>query len=80
MKTADMEGALVGLEDIAAFAEMWWREQGRRGVRVSRRTVHRWVKYSPDPLPAVRIDIGGPWIAVPAEVSVWLARHLLTST
>lgn len=80
MKTSERQDALVGLEDIAAFAETWWREQGRRGVRVSRRTVHRWVRHRPDPLPAARIDIGGPWLAVPSEVRVWLARHLLTST
>lgn len=78
--TAEPERALVGVEDIAAFTEIWWREQGRRGVRVSARTVRRWIRHATDPLPASRIDLGGPWTAVPSEVRVWLARHLLIST
>ena len=76
----ELERALVGIEDIAALAEIWWREQGRRGVRVSARTVRRWIRHHQDPLPAKRIDIGGPWTAVPSEVRAWLARHLLSST
>ena len=80
MSGGELDRALVGIEDIAAFAEIWWREQGRRGVRVSSRTVRRWIRHQPDPLPAARIDIGGPWTAVPSEVRVWLARHLLIST
>jgi len=74
------ERSLIGVEDIAAFAEIWWREQGRRGVRVSARTVRRWIRHRPDPLPAARIDVGGAWTAIPSEVRVWLARHFLSST
>lgn len=77
---SEPERALVGVEDIAAYTEMWWREQGRRGVRVSRRTIRRWIRHRLDPLPAKRIDLGGPWTSVPSELRAWLTRHLLSST
>ena len=77
----DAERALVGTEEIAAFVEQWWRtERGCRGVRVSARAVRRWLRRHEDPLPAGRIDTGGPWVSLPSEVSEWLRRHYAMST
>jgi hypothetical protein len=72
------ENALVGVEEIAACVETWWREErGRRGVRVSSRTIRRWLRRG---LPAERVVIGGPWVASRPAVYAWLTQHLVIST
>lgn len=73
---SEPDRALQGAEDIAACAEMWWRSRGRRGVRVSRRTVIRWIKQG---LPAERVA-GGPWVADADQVRAWLTANIVTST
>jgi hypothetical protein len=76
---SEPDKTLVGVEDIAAFAETWWRARGHRR-RVSARTVRRWIHHQADPLPAARIDVGGAWSAIASRVSVWLDRHFADST
>lgn len=72
------ERALQGAEDIAACVETWWRlERNKRGVRVSRRTVIRWIRRLG--FPAERVG-DGPWVSTPSEVFLWLRRHFVTST
>lgn len=75
---SEAERALVGVESIAAFVETWWRdERGLRGVRVSGRTIRRWLKL-PEArrLPAHRLSHpGAPWIGRPSEIAAWLERY-----
>lgn len=73
---AEVERALVGLEDLAAFIETLWRKRLRLRVRISRRTVQRYLKRG---LPAQRVA-GGPWLARPSEVATWWESSARVST
>lgn len=80
MSEPELERAIEGVEGIAACIETLWRRRlGRRGVRVSARTVRRWLRRRVDPLPAARVA-GGPWNALPSEVTAWFERNLVIST
>jgi len=74
----DLETALVGLEEIAAYLETLWRRQRNLRVRVSRRTVQRHMRRHG--LPALRLA-DGPWLARPSEIEAWwIARQSSTET
>lgn len=75
----DPERALVGVEEIAAYIERLWRERRhRRGVRVTARTVRRWLHRQSDPLPAERLA-EGPWNALPSQVASWWERNVIST-